>query len=331
MSKNGQNINDLINGLQSGAKLHLSRAITLIESQNKEDKLFAESLIENILSQTGKSVRLGITGAPGVGKSTFIDSFVFQLAQNKNLKIAVLTVDPSSSISGGSILGDKTRMESLIGLPNVYVRPSPAGNELGGVAKKTYESILLCEAAGYNYIIIETVGVGQSETIVKQMTDLLLLITIAGAGDDLQGIKRGIMEMVDVVFINKTDAIPESMKNNLILDLKNAFHLFPKKDIETQICSGSSLKNTGINELRTTIEEIFSTIKENGHLEKNRVSQKLKWMQNSFEQSIIEHIYLLPEVQNLKKLLLEKIEKNETSPLSASRKLLNEFLKNQNS
>jgi LAO/AO transport system kinase len=221
-------VNELAEGILAKKRVVLGQAITLIESQKKEDQENAKLLIEKILPFTGKSIRIGITGAPGVGKSTFIETFGKYVTDNGK-KIAVLAIDPSSSKSKGSILGDKTRMEELVKDENAYIRPSASGETLGGVARKTRETIILCEAAGFDTIIIETVGVGQSETAVHSMVDFFLLLKISGAGDELQGIKRGIMEMADAIVINKADGDNINKAKLAKTEFNRALHLFPAK------------------------------------------------------------------------------------------------------
>lgn len=281
-------VNQLLGGLSLGDRVSLSRAITLIESTKKEDKVAAEKLIEGTLPMSGKSLRIGITGVPGVGKSTFIESFG-ELIIKKNKRLAVLSVDPSSSRTKGSILGDKTRMPGLSVLESVYIRPSPSGNSLGGVAHGTREAILLCEAAGYDVIIIETVGVGQSETMVQEMVDFFLLLMLPGSGDELQGIKRGIMEMVDGIFINKSDGNLERAKRTK-KDFQNALHLFPPTPSGWKIPveMGSAIKQTGLDVLWKQIEEFESLVKSNGWFENNRTDQNLGWFHHLLRQKMEE-------------------------------------------
>ena len=219
-------VESYVGGVLKGDKIVLSKAITLVESTLESDHLLAEQVIEKILPHTGNSIRIGITGVPGVGKSTFIESFG-KVVTSSNKKLAVLAIDPSSQRSKGSILGDKTRMSSLSIDPLAYIRPSASGNSLGGVSTKTRETMLLCEAAGYEVIFIETVGVGQSETTVKGMVDFFLLLMLAGAGDELQGIKKGIMEMADLIAITKADGDNKSKCERARREYKNALHLFP--------------------------------------------------------------------------------------------------------
>jgi LAO/AO transport system kinase len=312
-------INFLKEGLLNSKKMVLSKAITLIESQKKEDRELANQLINEILPFTGKSVRIGITGSPGVGKSTFINVFCKYLLKHFS-KIAILTVDPSSQLSGGSILGDKTRMEDLVGLDTVFIRPSPAGKSLGGVANATYESILLCEAAGYDLIIIETVGVGQSEILVSEMTDLLLYLTIAGSGDSLQGIKRGIMEMVDLVIINKIDLFDELSISKLKEEFNNSFHFFWEKKSKIPVCilTCSSTENIGFLDIIEVLRISIRKITENGFLGENRKAQKVNWLKRSFEKKVLDVVYS-NETINQSVLELEKqIFENKITPIQAA-------------
>jgi LAO/AO transport system kinase len=322
MQKNRLTTQELKDGVLASDKAVLGRAITLVESQSEKDRKNALSLVNEILPYSGKSFRMGITGAPGVGKSTFIDGFGdFLLAKGK--KVAILAIDPSSKVSGGSILGDKTRMEKLVGKKDVFIRPSPAGFELGGVAQSTLESILLCEAAGYDFIIVETVGVGQSETAVKEMTDMLMFLTIAGAGDDLQGIKRGIMEMIDLVVINKSDQIESQVLNKLIGNFNHALHLFPFREFRpaVEILNCSALNSVGFEQIWDFVTKYETQVKENGSFAKNRNSQALNWMNRSLLNMIQNHL----QKNELLKSNIEKFESLVTSkslsPLDAAKQI----------
>jgi LAO/AO transport system kinase len=233
-----------IDGILKGDRVLLSRAITIIESNLESDKILAKEIVQNILPNAGNSIRIGITGVPGVGKSTFIEAFgKYLITQGK--RVAILSIDPSSQRSKGSILGDKTRMEELANLQEAYIRPSASGDTLGGVANKTGETMLLCEAAGYDVVLIETVGVGQSETAVHGMTDFFLLLMLSGAGDELQGIKKGIMEMADMVVINKADGDNIRMSEMARLQYQNALHIFPQSESgwSPVVSTASAIKN----------------------------------------------------------------------------------------
>ena len=263
--------NKLIEGVINGNKTDLSRAITIIESTATKHQKQASEIIEACLPKANKSVRIGITGVPGVGKSTYIEQFGKHLVHLKH-KVAVLAVDPSSTLSKGSILGDKTRMEDLVKEGTAFIRPSASGDSLGGVAKKTREAIILCEAAGYNIILIETVGVGQSETAVHSMTDFFLLLKLAGAGDELQGIKRGIIEMADGIVINKADGDNLKAARLAKTEFERALHLYPTKESNwvPKTSLSSAINNEGVSEVWEVISNYISLTKENGYFKQKR-------------------------------------------------------------
>jgi len=281
---------ELIEGIRSGNKRLIAKAITLVESKKAEHRTQAEELLKSIMPFTGKSVRVGITGVPGAGKSTFIESFGRLVIANGK-KVAVLAIDPSSSINKGSILGDKTRMEELAKEENAFIRPSPSSGFLGGVANTTFETMMICEAAGYDYILIETVGVGQSEVLVADITDVFLFLKIIGGGDELQGIKRGIMEMVDLIFINKVDQDNLQKAKNTRLELKRALDFIPPKEKNWKIpvLLGSALNNEGLDEVYSKIDEFISLKKKAGRFEEIRVQQAEK----RFEYWVQEYILAL--------------------------------------
>lgn len=287
----------LFDGIQKGELSALSSGITLVESHNENSRVDANSLIQKCLPLSGKSIRIGITGVPGVGKSTFIESFGMLLSR-KGYKVAVLAVDPSSSVSGGSILGDKTRMNELSAEKNVFIRPSPAGDTLGGVARKTRESILLCEAAGYDFILIETVGVGQSETVVKSMVDFFLLLMLSGAGDELQGIKKGIMEMADALVITKADGDNQHKAKLAAREYKNALHLFPanKNNWIPKVFTCSSVEKSNIDQVLDVIEEFRSHVNSNGSFKTNRSEQDKKWLSETLKELIISDFFMDSEM-----------------------------------
>jgi len=315
---------DLAKKLLSGDKTALSRGITLVESNQKEHQAIAEKLIEECLPYAHKSIRIGITGAPGVGKSTFIEAFgSFLIQQGK--KVAVLAVDPSSSVSHGSIMGDKTRMENLVTEENAFIRPSPSGDSLGGVAKKTRESIILCEAAGFDVLLIETVGVGQSETTVHSMTDFFLLLKLAGAGDELQGIKRGIIEMADAIVINKADGDNMKAARDAKLEFKRALHLYPPKASEWQpkVSLCSALEETGIHEVWEMILKYKSLVDENNYFEVNRHNQNKFWLLQTINEHLKNRFYQDPKIKKALEEQLAAIENNETTPFAAAKLLLN--------
>ncbi len=319
---------DLVSGILARNQTDLSQAITIIESTAQKHQKQAKEIIEKCLPYANNSIRIGITGVPGVGKSTFIESFgKLLIAEGK--KVAVLTVDPSSSISKGSILGDKTRMEELVKEENAFIRPSASGDTLGGVARKTRESIILCEAAGFDVILIETVGVGQSETAVHSMTDFFLLLKLAGAGDELQGIKRGIMEMADSIVINKADG--ENLKAAKLakMEFNRALHLYPEKESgwmpKTLLCS--ALKNEGIAEIWEMISEYFETVKSNGYFKHKRKEQNKFWLLQTIESRLKSEFYANLSVKKELEIQLKALDENRTTPFEAAEKLLS--LKNK--
>ncbi|WP_298758982.1 methylmalonyl Co-A mutase-associated GTPase MeaB [uncultured Psychroserpens sp.] len=310
---------DLVSEILNGNITALSRAITLVESANPKHLEKAHDIITQCLAHANKSVRIGITGVPGVGKSTFIEALGMHLTAIGK-KVAVLAVDPSSSLSKGSILGDKTRMEDLVKNENAFIRPSPSGTSLGGVARKTRETIILCEAAGFDTIIIETVGVGQSETAVHSMVDFFLLLKIAGAGDELQGIKRGIIEMADAIAINKADG--ENLKAAKLakVEFNRALHLYPQKDSEWQpkVTLCSALQREGIDDLWTLISEYMTHTKSNGFFEHNRTEQNKFWLLQTIEERLKSDFFNQPTIKKELKVQLQLIEEGKTTPFVAA-------------
>jgi LAO/AO transport system kinase len=327
LKKRRQRRSDLtVDKLYEGLLRHditlLSSAITIVESTLDTDRSKAEELIKKCLPHTGTSIRIGITGVPGVGKSTFIESFG-QLLVNAGKKVAILAIDPSSGTSGGSILGDKTRMEQLSQMSNVFIRPSAAGDTLGGVARKTRESIYLCEAAGFDIVLVETVGVGQSETLVHSMVDFFLLLMLSGAGDELQGIKRGIMEMADALVITKADGDNVKKANLARREYQNAMHLFPPKKNgwipKALICS--SLTNTNMDLIWEAVESFSNQTKINGHFAVNRKEQDKFWLRETLNESILRSFYGNDDlIQQLKQFDKDVIDGKESS-FSAAEKL----------
>lgn len=313
----------LLQGILSNDRILISRAITLIESQLKEHRSAANWLIEACLKHRKPSLRIGITGVPGVGKSTFINQLTGRLLQEGH-KVAILAVDPSSSQTGGSILGDKTRMEDIYSLQNVLIRPTPAGNTLGGVARATRETILICEAAGYDRILIETVGVGQSETAVHSMTDLFLLLMLPGAGDELQGIKRGIMEMADILVVHKCDGSNIDKAKIAAADYSNALHLFPTSESGwiPRVLKASSSENTGFEEIITSIQAFELQIKTNGYFEFQRKQQNSDWFKESLREQMIFFIENDAEVRALYEQFKQKVVENEVSPFKAAEEIM---------
>lgn len=299
-----------ISGIIDNNRVVLSRAITLVESKLASDNDLAQAVITEILPETGKSLRIGITGVPGAGKSTFIESFGMYII-SQGLKVAVLTIDPSSRVSGGSILGDKTRMEELANNPMAYVRPSASGDTLGGVNSKTRETMLLCEAAGYDVIIIETVGVGQSETTVKGIVDFFLLLMLTGAGDELQGIKRGIIEMADAIAINKSDGENVRRCDLARREFQNALHMFPptKSGWIPKVLTCSALNHKGISEVWKMIQAYKRHTFENGFFALQRKQQNKQWMHDAIQyylhQDFRNNLEVVENYPNIEKQVLE--------------------------
>jgi len=320
------NLEDYLGGILKGERSILSKAITLIESAHPEHQLIAQQLVANCLPYSGNSIRIGITGVPGAGKSTFIEAFGKLITAAGN-KVAVLAVDPSSTVTKGSILGDKTRMEELSKDVNAFIRPSPSAGSLGGVARKTRETIILCEAAGFNVILVETVGVGQSETTVHSMVDFFLLLLLAGAGDELQGIKRGIMEMADVIVINKADGDNFANVNLALAQISNALRLFHPSDSgwKTEAVSCSALFGTGLNDLWILILRYFDFIKNNKFFEKQRIDQALDMMHQSINQALISRFYQDPHVKKRLKQLEVEIKEGRMSSFKAAQELLSTY------
>ena len=318
-----RSVNEFVTGVLNSNITFLSKAITLVESTNIKHQQKANEILNRCLPHANKSVRIGITGVPGVGKSTFIETFgKYLTAQGK--KVAVLAVDPSSSVNKGSILGDKTRMEALVTDENAFIRPSPSGTSLGGVAQKTRESIILCEAAGFDTIIIETVGVGQSETVVHSMVDFFLLLKLAGAGDELQGIKRGIIEMADAIVINKADG--ENKQNAKIAKVafNRALHLYPLKESKWQpkVLTASALHNSGIEEINKMILTYISITKENAYFNKKRNEQNKFWLLSTIEQQLKTNFYQNPKVKSALQEEIDNLENGKTTPFNAAKRLL---------
>lgn len=314
---------EFVSKILEGNITFLSRAITLVESTNPKHQQKANDILERCLPYANNSVRIGITGVPGVGKSTFIEAFGKHLTL-KGKKVAVLAVDPSSSLNKGSILGDKTRMEQLVTDKNAFIRPSPSGTSLGGVAQKTRESIILCEAAGFNTILIETVGVGQSETLVHSMVDFFLLLKLAGAGDELQGIKRGIIEMADAIVINKADGENEKNAKITKVEFNRALHLYPLKDSNWQpkTLTASALKNIGIAKINDMILKYFELTKKNNYFNKRRNEQNRFWLLSTIEQELKSNFYNNQRVKTALQKEINNLENSLTTPFNAAKRLL---------
>jgi len=324
--KNRLKVKEYVEGILNGDRVILSMAITVVESNLQTDKILAKEIVQSILPYSGNSLRIGITGVPGVGKSTFIEVFGKYLI-NEGHKVAVLSIDPSSQRSKGSILGDKTRMEDLANLDEAYIRPSASGETLGGVANKTGETMLLCEASGYDIILIETVGVGQSETAVHGMTDFFLLLMLAGAGDELQGIKKGIMEMADMVVINKADGDNIRMSEMAKLQYQNALHIFPQSESGwvPVVSTASAMKNIGISNVWEQIEKYSELVRENSFFDKNRNQQQIQWMYNNINEGLKRMLYNSTEIKELLKSSEKKILSAELSPIKASQEVIECF------
>ncbi|MDT0293042.1 methylmalonyl Co-A mutase-associated GTPase MeaB [Mesonia ostreae] len=324
LRKKKLDINQLLKDILNGNKTALSRGITLVESKNIKHTQPVNTLIEGCLPHANQSVRIGITGVPGVGKSTFIEAFGNYLIEEYGKKVAVLAVDPTSSVSHGSILGDKTRMEELVKQENAFIRPTASGDSLGGVAQKTRESIILCEAAGFDTILIETVGVGQSETMVHSMTDFFLLLKLAGAGDELQGIKRGIMEMADAIVINKADGDNLKPARQAKMEFKKALHLYPIKSSEwkPKVLLSSALQQKGISAIWEMIETYVTSTQENNYFFHNRKEQNKFWLLQTINEQLKSNFYNQPEIKVALQQQLLAIENNETTPFEAANYLL---------
>jgi LAO/AO transport system kinase len=313
------NINEMTDGILSSNISYVSKAITLVESTKHEHQEQAQQIINAIIKHSGNSFRLGITGVPGVGKSTFIESFGLEVI-NRGHKLAVLAIDPSSQLSKGSILGDKTRMEQLSIHPKAFIRPSPSSGSLGGVARKTKESIIICEAAGYDYIFIETVGVGQSETAVHQLTDFFLLLMLAGAGDELQGIKRGIMEMADGMVITKADGSNTDKAKMARGEYARALHLFPPTESNwiPEVLTCSSTENKGIKEVYDMIDKYKRHTITNHFFETKRANQTKQWLHQTINDTLIERFYANPIIKEEILKIEKQLEQNQINPYQAA-------------
>jgi LAO/AO transport system kinase len=324
-------LNDYVDGILSGNRMILSRAVTLIESVKPEHNELAQQIIFKCLPHSGNSTRIGITGVPGAGKSTFIEALGKHITNN-NGKLAVLAIDPSSERSKGSILGDKTRMEELAADNNAYIRPSPSAGSLGGVARKTRETVILCEAAGFDTIFIETVGVGQSETAVHSMVDFFLLIQIAGAGDELQGIKRGIMEMADGIVINKADGNNIEKAELAQAQFRNALHLFPPSPSgwDPKVLTCSSIKKTGIDETWEMISNYINFVKQNKYFELRRKQQAKYWMYETINEALRNSFYHHPTIKNQIKMFENDVLNDKLSSFAAAKSLLDQYFNESN-
>lgn len=310
-------------GIKSGNRTILSQAITLIESSNPEYRILGQEVLEDVMPLTGNSVRIGITGVPGVGKSTFIEAIGNRFLEDGE-KLAVLAIDPTSSRTRGSILGDKTRMATLSNHKNAYIRPSPTSGTLGGVARTSRETMLLCEAAGFTTIFIETVGVGQSETTVHNMVDMFLLLMLAGAGDELQGIKRGIMEMADLIAINKAEEENKKASERARQEYKNALSLFPPAPSKwkTPVVTCSALKGDGLDIVKEKISDYLNHIKENNYFQSRRKEQSAWWMHETIRDRLTTEFYGDPSIKKKLSEIEEQVNSGEISSFAAAEKLM---------
>ncbi|OGX88800.1 ATPase/protein kinase [Hymenobacter lapidarius] len=311
-------------GILAGTRTVLGRAITLVESTLPADQALAQEVLQTVLPHAGRSLRVGITGVPGVGKSTFIEALGRYVVETLGKKLAVLAVDPSSQRGGGSILGDKTRMPWLSAHAAAYIRPSPAAGSLGGVARATREALLLCEAAGHDVIFVETVGVGQSETTVHGMVDFFLLLMLAGAGDELQGLKRGIMEMADALCITKADQGNEQAARRARLDYQSALHLFPPApsgQVQPVLLT-SAVNGTGVAEVWQVIEDYAAATQQNGYFPLRRQQQQLKWLHESIVQELETQFYADGAVRNRLPAVQQAVAAGQLTPFAAATELL---------
>src|SRR5574344_499080 len=320
-------VSDMVEGIIKGNVTILSQAVTLIESVNPQHQAKAQEVIEKCLPYSGNSVRIGISGVPGAGKSTSIDAFGVHLLENYGGKLAVLAIDPSSEKTKGSILGDKTRMEKLSVHPKSFIRPSPTAGSLGGVARKTRESIILCEAAGYNHIFVETVGVGQSETACHSMVDYFLLIQLAGTGDELQGIKRGIMEIADGIVINKADGSNVDKAQLAATHFRNALHLFPVPDsgIVPEVMCYSGFYELNIDKVLKMIFGYIEKVKESGYFQYRRNEQSKYWMYETVNEHLKNSFYYNPRIKEMIGQMENEVLGGQVTSFVAAKKLLETY------
>ena len=324
---NATDIQKLAGAVRDGDRRALGRAITLVESIRDDHREQAERLQEALLPHRVDSIRVGISGVPGVGKSTFIEA-LGQHVIEKGRRVAVLAVDPSSKLSGGSILGDKTRMETLTRQPDAFIRPSPAGTTLGGVARRTREAISICEAARYDVVLVETVGVGQSETAVKEMTDMFVLLLSPAGGDELQGMKKGIVELADMILVNKADGEFETSARHAVSDYRSAIHLLrpasPNWQVPVAACS--ALSGLGIDEAWTHVEDYETTLSDSGEIAQRRAEQARSWLWSEVGDTLLERLKAHPDVRSVLSGLEDQVVHGTTTPAAAARRVLQAFL-----
>ncbi|ABF90363.1 LAO/AO transport system ATPase [Myxococcus xanthus DK 1622] len=313
-----------VDGVRAGDRAMLARTITLVESELPRHAALAQEVLTRLLPATGGSRRVGISGVPGAGKSTFIDALGMHLVK-AGKRVAVLAIDPSSTVSGGSILGDKTRMARLSREEAAYIRPSPSSGTLGGVARKTRETLLLCEAAGFDVVLVETVGVGQSETVVADLVDFYLVLMLAGAGDELQGIKRGILEVADMLAINKADGDNKPRAERARSELRAALHLM-RPGAEPEITTCSALEGTGIEKLWTSVETQLGRSAVSGAMERRRKAQQVQWMWSMVQDGLRAALRAHPEVSALVPTLEADVREGRATPTSAALRVLGAFL-----
>lgn len=318
---------DYVDGIVKGDVTILSRAVTLVESVKPEHQVLAQQVIEKCLPYSGNSIRVGISGVPGAGKSTSIDAFGLHILEKHGGKLAVLAIDPSSERSKGSILGDKTRMENLSVHPDSFIRPSPSAGSLGGVARKTRETIILCEAAGFDKIFVETVGVGQSETAVHSMVDFFLLIQLAGTGDELQGIKRGIMEMADGIVINKADGDNLERAKLAATQFRNALHLFPAPESgwTPQVMTYSGFYNIGVKEIWDMVYQYMDFVKDNGYFAYRRNEQSKYWMYETINEHLRDSFYQNARIESMLAEQENQVLQGNLTSFAAAQKLLDTY------
>ena len=318
---------ELAKAVIAGNRRALAKTITFIESTRSDHRRFAEDVLRQLLPHTGGSIRVGISGVPGVGKSTFIESFGLHVVK-QNHRIAVLAIDPSSPRSGGSILGDKTRMELLSRCPDAFIRPSPSSGTLGGVARRTREAMLACEAAGFEVVLVETVGVGQSETAVADMTDMFLLLLVPGGGDELQGIKKGIVELADAIIVNKADGDLAAAADRAVREYRSALHLLkPSSDHwSPPVLRCSALKNSGIDEIWDTVSAYRAAMTKSGEIDSRRSRQAVAWMWSDVRDNLLSMFRSHPNVVSKLETLETEVADGKQPPMAAARELLESFL-----